>query len=147
LIEYLDETNLEITVFDNSAPMVDEEDEKAKDSEDRDIIGIAKVPLKLLTLSKDISGPITILNSKGQHCGILFLKITVSDPLRKYASTQGGTGLAITALWEKDIIETISHSITKTTRFREVDAIFEIFSKKKEKMTQDDFKTAVTDLR
>jgi hypothetical protein len=67
LIEYLDDTHLEITIFDNSAPLVDEEDEKAPDSEDRDIIGVAKVPLKMLTLSKDISGPITVLNSLGQH--------------------------------------------------------------------------------
>ena len=144
-IDYLDKSNLEITVFDDSAP-IPVEDAKSR-LDDRDIIGFAKVPLQLLSLSKDISGPISILNSKGQHCGVLFIKITVTDPMRVYSGAQGATGLAITTLWERDMIDTICEHITKSTRFRDVDTIFDIFSKKKDKITQEDFKDAVMPLK
>lgn len=146
LVDYLDQNCLEVTVFDNSGPVPQEEVEKVGPNENRDIIGIAKIPLKLLTFSKDITGPITILNSKGEHCGVLYSKITVSKPVRKYTA-QGGTGLAVTTLWENNIIQTICDNITKNTRFREVDDIFYIFSKSKEQLTQNSFKSVVLSMK
>jgi len=147
LIEYLDKSELEIIVMDDSAPLKEDDEESKHDDDDREIVGVAKVPLKLLALSKGISGPASVLNSKGQHCGAVMIKITVGDPLRNYASTQGGTGLAITTLWEKDIIETISQYATKTAITRDVDAIYDTMSNRKEKLTKDDFKTAVMALK
>ena len=144
-IDYLDRNSLEITVFDDSAP-ISEEESKAK-SDDLGIIGVAKVPLQLLSLSKDVSGPISILNSKGQHWGVLMVKISVTDPMRIYSGAQGAPGLAITTLWERDLIDTICEHITKSTRFRDVDTIFDLFSKKKDKITQEDFKDAVMPLK
>lgn len=147
LIDYLDQNYLEVTVFDNSGSVPqNKEEEKVDPDEEGDIIGVAKVPLKLLTLSKDVSGPITILNSKGEHCGVLYSKITVSEPVRKY-TTQGGTGLAVTTLWENNIIQTICEDITKNTRFREVDDIFFIFSKNKDQLTQNSFKSVVLSMK
>ena len=145
-IEHLDKQELEVTIFDDSAPLLPDEDEKSKDGES-DIIGVAKVPLKLLSLSKEVSGPISILNSRGQHCGVLIIRISVSDPIRKYAATRGGTGLTVTKMWEKDTIETISESFVKSTKIRDVDVIFDIFSKRKEKLSQEDFKSTVMSLK
>jgi hypothetical protein len=102
-IEFADKNSLEVIVFDDAAPIIDEEEEKVRD-EDKDIIGVAKVPLKYLALSQDVSGPISIFNSKGQNCGVLMVKITVGDSVRVYAATQGGTGLAITTAWDKNTI-------------------------------------------
>jgi len=146
LIDYFDKKYLEVTILDDSAPLLDEEEDKGKD-DDRDIIGIAKVPLKLLALSKEISGPVAILNSQGQHRGTLIIRITVSDPIRRYAASRGGTGLAVTTMWEKDTIEKICESFTKSTNIRDVDTVFEIFSKRKEKMAHEDFKSAVMPLK
>lgn len=145
-IDYIDKEHLVVTVFDNSGPVPVEEDEKEQLDDENDIIGYAKVPLKLLTLNKDISGPITILNSKGEHCGVLYSKITVSEPLRKFVS-HGGTGLAVTTLWENNIIQTLCESIAKDTRFREVDQIFYIFSKEKEQLTQSSFKNVALKMK
>jgi hypothetical protein len=80
-IEYLDKNELEVTVLDDAAPLSDNEEKKVKD-EDRDVIGVARIPLRLLAFSKDLSGAIAVVNSKGQPCGALVYKITVTDPVK-----------------------------------------------------------------
>lgn len=67
--------------------------------------------------------------------------------MRVYSGAQGAPGLAITTLWERDLIDTICEHITKSTRFRDVDTIFDIFSKKKDMITQEDFKDTVMPLK
>ena len=143
LIEHLDHNPLEITVLDNSQPIGDDEEEN---SQEDDIIGVAKVPLKVLTLSKDVAGPFTIINSKNEHCGTLYVKFTVSEPVRKYLGNQG-SGLTVTTLWENNIIETICEHMTRSTRIREVDDVYYIFTKGKEQLTQGSFKVTVLDLK
>lgn len=80
LIEYLDKNELEVTILDDAAPLSDAEEKKVKD-EDRDVIGMAKIPLKMIPFSRDLSGAVAVVNSKGQPCGALVYKITVTDPI------------------------------------------------------------------
>lgn len=147
-VNYLDSNTLDIIILDDSAPLNQQDDTESKLEDDKDIIGTAKVNLKLLALSKEVSGPVPILNSKGQHSGNLKIRITVTDPVRKYAGARGGgSSFVVTTLWERDTIKTISEYIVKSTKIRDVDSVFEIFSKRKEKITHDDFKTTVMPLK
>ena len=135
LTSYLDRTSLDIHVVDDSAPV--EQDERTPN----DLIGVARVPLRGLLLDdRRIDGRFEVQNSKGEHSGFVVVEIVMTDTLQSSHIAKSKFGMAINEEWEADFIKALCQGIAKSSPLRDVDSVFNMFSKNQEMLSPELFR-------
>lgn len=112
LKRYLDNEALEFIVFDDNAPVRED---------NQDVIGTARVPLSALLLDSAVEGTFPLTNQQGLSAGALQIRIGWRDSRVENRSS----GTSLSEVWEKEAYSRIAKNLT--ARGLNVESAFSIF--------------------